>query len=291
MLGVPGDLAELTDREPQHAFAWAATAAATDQERRNPWRLLDRELPAAEGVPVVPAILDMATAMYSLHLWNGVGETFDLTDERGDPLRLQVVGLLQNSIFQGDVLLAERNLLRHFPDVSGQRFFLIDAPADTLAAASGALEATLGDYGLDAQPSADRLAGFLAVQNTYLQTFQSLGALGLLLGTLGLATVQLRSVFERRGELALLQATGFRRSRLAAMVLLENALLLVFGLGAGVLAALVAVAPHLLAGGAAVPWLWLLGTLGLVLAAGLAAGGLAVRATLRAPLVPALRGE
>jgi ABC-type lipoprotein release transport system permease subunit len=291
MLGVPGDLAELTDREPQHAFAWAATAAATDQERRNPWRLLDRELPAAEGVPVVPAILDMATAMYSLHLWNGVGETFDLTDERGDPLRLQVVGLLQNRIFQGDVLLAERNLLRHFPDVSGQRFFLIDAPADTLAAASGALEATLGDYGLDAQPSADRLAGFLAVQNTYLQTFQSLGALGLLLGTLGLATVQLRSVFERRGELALLQATGFRRSRLAAMVLLENALLLVFGLGAGVLAALVAVAPHLLAGGAAVPWLWLLGTLGLVLAAGLAAGGLAVRATLRAPLVPALRGE
>jgi ABC-type antimicrobial peptide transport system permease subunit len=204
---------------------------------------------------------------------------------------LQVVGLLQNSVFQGDVLLGERTLLRHFPEVSGQRFFLIDAPEDKLAAASAALETTLGDYGLDVQPAVDRLAGFLAVQNTYLQTFQSLGALGLLLGTLGLATVQLRSVFERRGELALLQATGFRRSRLAAMVLLENALLLAFGLATGALAALVAVAPHVLVGGAAVPWLWLAGTLGLVLVVGLAAGSLAVRATLRAPLVPALRGE
>ncbi len=291
MLGVPTELAELTDRSPAHAFAWMATAATSDEERRNPWRLLERELPAAEGVPVVPAILDMATAMYSLHLWNGVGETFDVTDARGDKLRLQVVGLLQNSIFQGDVLLGERQLLKHFPEVSGQRFFLIDAPADRQAAVSAALENTLGDYGLDVQASADRLAGFLAVQNTYLQTFQSLGALGLLLGTLGLATVQLRSVFERRGELALLQATGFRRSRLAAMVLLENALLLALGLGAGVLAALVAVAPHLLAGGAAIPWLWLATTLLLVLAAGLTAGALAVRSTLQAALVPALRGE
>ena len=59
----------------------------------------------------------------------------------------------------------------------------------------------------------------LAVQNTYLETFQSLGALGLLLGTLGLATVQFRSVLERRQELALMRAAGFRRGRLAKMVM------------------------------------------------------------------------
>ena len=56
----------------------------------------------------------------------------------------------------------------------------------------------------------EQLAQFLAVQNTYLSTFQSLGALGLLLGTIGLAVVQLRSVLERRGELALMRAGGFR---------------------------------------------------------------------------------
>ena len=78
---------------------------------------------------------------------------------------------------------------------------------------------------------AEQLAQFLAVQNTYLSTFQSLGALGLLLGTIGLAVVQLRSVLERRGELALMRATGFRRGRLVRMVMWENCLLAVGWIG------------------------------------------------------------
>jgi acetyl-CoA carboxylase carboxyltransferase component len=41
----------------------------------------------------------------------------------------------------------------------------------------------------------------LAVQNSYISAFQSLGALGLVLGTFGIAAVQLRSIFERRKEL------------------------------------------------------------------------------------------
>ena len=113
----------------------------------------------------------------------------------------------------------------------------------------------------------------------------------MLLGTFGLATVQLRNILERRGELALMRAAGFRRRRLASMVLAENALLLVAGLGVGVAAALAAVLPHMLLGGAHVPLGTLAGLLAVVLAIGLIAGRLAARATLRAPLLQALRGD
>ena len=148
----------------------------------------------------------------------------------------------------------------------------------------------LGDFGFDAESTAAKLASFMAVQNTYLSTFQSLGGLGLLLGTIGLAVVQLRSVLERRAELALMRAAGFRRRRLAAMVLWENAALLIGGLGIGLVAALVSIIPQLAAGGATIPWPWLAATLGLVLIIGLVAGLAAVRVTFRAPLIPALRG-
>ncbi len=131
----------------------------------------------------------------------------------------------------------------------------------------------------------------MAVQNTYLSTFQALGGLGLVLGTLGLAAVQLRSVLERRGELALMQAVGFRRRRLGAMVLWEHGLLLIAGLAVGTLSALVAVWPHLAGGAGSVPWSATAATLALVLAVGLAAGLLAVRAVLVAQLLPALRAE
>ena len=44
--------------------------------------------------------------------------------------------------------------------------------------------------------------------------FQLLGGLGLLLGSVGLGVVVLRNVLERRGELAILRAVGFRRRSL-----------------------------------------------------------------------------
>jgi ABC-type antimicrobial peptide transport system permease subunit len=295
-------------------FAWAATAAKSSEEQKNPWLLLNRKRgenmlaeksSADSSNQPIPVVLDQNTALYSLHLYDGVGQTFEIDNPRGGKTTLQVVGLLDNSIFQGDLLIDEKDFKRLFPDSSGYRFFLVSVPfaaggsgGDKAAATeptptriSDSLESTLGDYGLNVQTTASRLAMFFAVQNTYLATFRSLGALGLLLGTFGLAAVQLRSVVERRGELALLQATGFRRRRLAQMVLLENASLLVAGLGVGIVAALVTLLPHLLAGGAAIPWLSLVVMLATVLAVGVLAGIVAVRAVLRAPLLAALRGN
>jgi ABC-type antimicrobial peptide transport system permease subunit len=140
-------------------------------------------------------------------------------------------------------------------------------------------------------PTAKRLDAYLAVENTYLSTFQALGGLGLLLGSLGLAVVLLRGVWERRAELALLRALGYRRGALGRLVLAENGFLLLVGLAAGAVSALLAVAPHLIGGAGGVPWANLAALLGLVLLVGLMAGALAVAATLRAPLIPALRRE
>ncbi len=75
------------------------------------------------------------------------------------------------------------------------------------------------------------------------------------------------------------------------MVLLEHAVLLVAGLGIGVLAALLAVLPQMLVRATSLPWASLAGTLAAVLLLGLAAGALAVRAALCAPLLAALREE
>jgi len=286
VLGVPRQMIE------RGGFVFAASATASPEQRENPWLLLEENLGTdTDGVPLVPVILENNTATYALHPARGLGDTYEITDDRGRTVRLKIVGLLGASIFQGDLLIGESAFLRCFPDVSGTRFFLTTARPDQTQAVGRAWERTVGDYGLVAEESGQRLARFLVVQNTYLSTFQNLGGLGLLLGTFGLAAVQLRNVLERRGELALLRAAGFRRRTLAEMVMLENGLLLCGGMGCGVLAALVAVLPHLVFGRASIPWTSLAGTLALVLAVGMAAGLAAVRATLMAPLLAALREE
>jgi hypothetical protein len=75
------------------------------------------------------------------------------------------------------------------------------------------------------------------------------------------------------------------------MVLIENGLLLCGGLFTGVIAALLAVLPHMFLGGASLPWRELSVMLGAILVIGTLVGLVAVRATLRAPILQALRGE
>jgi len=290
VLGAPPSLAEASD------FAWASHAELppeAGQANPSPWNLLDSDL----GVdnfqqPVVPMILDRNTALYSLKLIK-VGDRLVMRDGRNQKLTLQVVAMLANSVLQGDVIISEAHFRRRFPEEAGERFFLVrgGAEAPTASELAALLETQLEDYGFDAIDARQRLGELLAVQNTYLSTFQSLGALGLLLGVVGLAVVQLRSVLERRGELALMQATGFRRRRLASMVLAENLVLLVGGLGIGCAAALVAVLPQAAVEEAGPPWATLAVLLGIVALAGAVAAWLASRAVLRAPLLAALRGD
>lgn len=279
LLGVPGAFVR------RGGFRFRESVARTPEEKANPWVLLDGD--SREGVP---AFADATTAQWVLGD-KKLGDTIEVPDGNGKPTKLRLVGLLDDSIFQSELLVSEGNFLRLYPAEEGYRVFLVDAPANETAAVRSLLETTLADRGFQATPTAQRLAAYLAVENTYLATFQALGGLGLLLGACGLAVVLARAATERRGELALLRALGYRRSALRHLLLAENGFLLLFGVGAGLLAALVAVAPQIASGVGTVPWPRLSLLIGAVLAVGLGAGAAAVAATLRAPLIPALRKE
>jgi hypothetical protein len=281
----PRILAPTGDFLERGGFGFGATLAASAEERANPWLLLERELP--DGA--IPVIGDQNSMAYVLHL--GLGEDFEFPRVGKSPLRLRLVGMLRDSIFQSELLMSEKNFLRQFPEVSGFRYFLVETAPEDLDKAQVLLEEKLADYGVDAATTASRLASFHRVENTYLSTFQSLGGLGLLLGTLGLAAIVLRNVLERRRELALLRAVGYRPRAFALMILSENALLLVMGLLTGALSAAVAIAPAIGSRGGSFGSPVVLGFLAAVILAGLFASFAAVFSAWRSPLLASLRAE
>jgi ABC-type antimicrobial peptide transport system permease subunit len=136
-----------------------------------------------------------------------------------------------------------------------------------------------------------RLAAYHQVENTYLSTFQALGALGLLLGTLGLAAVLARNVLERRRELGLLGAIGFTPRHLLTMVTAESLLLVGCGLAIGTVAALVAVMPALRERASTIPVGGLALLLGAVIATALIASLLATRVATSLRIVEAVKNE
>jgi putative ABC transport system permease protein len=266
-------------------FTFQSSLAGTAEEQNNPWLLLNREL----GNDVVPVIGDANSLTYVLHL--KVGDEL-VIDHANGPLRLRVVAALSDSIFQSELLMSEKNFLRLFPAEEGYRMFLLDTPDRQQASAvSTLLEERLSDFGFDVVATDERLANFHRVENTYLSTFQMLGGLGLALGTLGMAAVLLRNVFERRRELALLRAVGYNSSHFAAMVITENVLMLCCGLAVGFVCALLAIAPVLFERGGRLPNISLGLLLLAVLLSGAVASLVATLAALRSPLLPALRAE
>jgi len=281
ILGVPKSLIE------RRRFRFSAAEPITQEEKVNHWHILERE----EKDGAIPVFADANTAQWILH--KGLGDVLEIQDDQGKPVKLRIAGLLDSSIFQSELLMGDSNFKKLFPRQEGFSFFLVEIPRP-FQLYMREVESELADVKsppLFVSSTARRLETYLAVENTYLATFQALGGLGLLLGALGLAVVLLRSVWERRGELALLRALGFRRKTLGWLVLAENAFLLVLGLAVGVLSAILAVAPHILMSAGSIQWLPLVGLLALVLLVGLGTAVATLAATLRASLLPALRRE
>ncbi len=261
-------------RDARFSFQSAAAGAP------NQWMLLESAQPGG----AIPAIADANSMEYVLHA--KLGEEIVLGG-----VRFRIVAALKDSLFQGELLISNENFLRLFPENQGYRFFLLKAPMPSSNDVTAALESSLSDYGFDMQPAESRLRGFHRVENSYLSIFRALGALGLILGTVGLGAILLRNVLERRRELALLRAVGYRPVHLAVMVLAESVLLLVAGLATGTICALVAIAPAVLQRGGHLPLVSLSALLGAVLLTGISASLIATWVALRSPLLAALRSE
>ncbi|MFM1902161.1 MAG: hypothetical protein RLZZ440_61 [Planctomycetota bacterium] len=240
----------------------------------SPWQLLRQ--PQSDAA--IPVILDQATAQWALKL-GGVGSRFPLPGDDGRTVECVIVGLLEPGILQGRVIVAERSFEQLFPDRSGYGMALVDSwrlSPEQQAALPRAVAAAWADAGVTIEAAAKRLASLQAVQNTFLAGFQVLGTLGLLLGTAGVAAVQLQGVCERIGPLAVLRAVGFTLRRVRWMLVLETLVTVLVGLSAGIAAATLAVAPALTSGEARLPLAWIgitsAATMGTAaLAAGLAA--------------------
>ena len=297
-LGVPDHFIDDFDSAQSLQFAWGGSLAKTESEQQNPWQLLKSEVVHQGTVEdPIPVVLDKNTANYSLKIYL-LGTVKRVDYDSGESIHYRVVGFLANTILQGSLVMSERDFENAFPTSAGYQYFLIrdsvkqpssSDEAVTLPNAIAKLEDQYGDQGFDARSAPKLLANFMAVQNTYLSTFQTLGALGLLLGTFGLAAVQIRGVIERRKELGLMRAVGFSGGRLARMILLENAWLLLMGLGVGIGAALFTTVPHWMVGTASIPWADLAVMFAAIVLVGLIASWIGSRVIARLPLLDSLR--
>ena len=72
---------------------------------------------------MIPGIIDQNTATYALQ--KGLGDLVPYETVSGQSFAVKIVGLLDTSILQGNVVISEKNFIRFFPDAGGYRLSLI----------------------------------------------------------------------------------------------------------------------------------------------------------------------
>lgn len=229
------DPAKLTGR-----FSFVSGTSYLNPE--NPWESLNGYIPG-----VIPAIADQTVIQWGMGL--NVGDTLNYINARGENVKLLLVGGLANSVFQGNVIISEKHFLEHFSAAEGSGFALVEAPYEMKGELKEILDFRMREQGWVLVPSTEKLAEFNSVQNVYLNIFSLLGAIGLLIGTVGLAAIIAKSMIERKREIALMTALGFKFGNIFKMVFQEFSILFAGGLFIGTAAAFIATLPTLLDGG------------------------------------------
>jgi hypothetical protein len=238
-------------------------------EDPSPWLQLSKN----RGHGVIPAIADQTVIQWGLI--KSIGDTLTYLNERGDTIRLLLVGGLNPSVFQGNILISDSCFLANFPSSGGSKMMLVEVPLSQEKEMGQLLKSRWVDYGIEIMSAPKRLAAFYSVTNTYLNIFMILGGLGVILGTVGMGIVLMRNMLDRKHELAVMKALGFTRKQLFQLIVMENMWLLLMGMVIGIISAMIGILPSLFSPAFQVPGCFLIvlvcgvffsGTLWIVLA-------------------------
>ena len=263
--------------------AFTFTSGTSELDRDHPWNSLNNELPDH----LIPAFADQTVIQWGLG--KHIGDTLVYRDESGIPLKIKLIGGLENSIFQGNIIITEDFFVKAFPSVSGGNMFLIKFQQTQLNLTD--LQEDWRPYGPDIKGTALRLASFNRIENTYLNIFLMLGALGLLIGTIGLGVLIFRITLEQIPEFALLQSIGFPKSTIYRIIFTEKLLLIVASILIGIIPGTLSALPFLISSPHSGLWIWLPSVSLVVLIFGLISVSMAIKMALRNQLAAALQGS
>jgi putative ABC transport system permease protein len=169
-----------------------------------------------------------------------VGDTITYLNRKGEPVILQFIGGLNNSIFQGNLLM-DKTFFSEIWGEDGSELMLVQTPDSTRHYVKQILSQALSNYGLRLQFCNERLREFNSVTDSYLTIFLMLGGLGLLIGLFGMLLIIRRGLLDRACEISTLAAIGFDAATIKQQLLRQSMAAPLYAIAAGTVAALLSV--------------------------------------------------
>jgi len=143
-----------------------------------------------------------------------------------------VSGLLNGVFFNG--IVGTSKLLNSFGVGTGELGFVKVSSGVDPTAVSNILKKDFARIGMQTIAIAAIISTFIQIGNSFLGIFEAFLALGLVVGIAGLGIISIRSVVERRKEIGVLRAIGYRKNMILSAFLLENSYVALLGILIGI---------------------------------------------------------
>jgi len=155
--------------------------------------------------------------------------TVNLVNKEGEPTEKRVIGLMNQSAVNG-LFMSKETVSSDFDIASNTLFFFSvkeGVDSDQLARE---LERELVQFGFQPIVIETILREMLAAQFMFFDLFSGYMGLGLVVGIAGLGIISLRAVHERRLEIGMMRAIGFKRRMIRYVFLIENSFITIAGI-------------------------------------------------------------
>ena len=153
----------------------------------------------------------------------------------GAVVQLKVIGVLDRLLENSGSMIVSKSILDDaipFPvPITNYRFKVADGVDAKEAARS--IEASFLEHGMDTEVLEEELEKEAAGAKTFFRLFIGFMGLGLLVGVAGLGVVSTRAVVERRQQIGVLRAIGYRRRMIQLSFLLEASFISLLGIAIG----------------------------------------------------------
>jgi putative ABC transport system permease protein len=207
----------------------------------------DAQLCVSTAQNVYPALVDETVLQWSLG--KKLGDTLIYLGEKGDTIFIQLAGTLENSIFQGNILIDKKLFSEIWGEISGSEIMLIGFSDDVGVVETDnypslqdetktLISQALNNYGVRVMTTNERMKLFYSVTDTYLTIFLTLGGLGLLLGIFSFIIVVRKNLLARTREITLYRSLGFNEKKLFKLLYKENIIIPLCAISVGFLGSL-----------------------------------------------------
>jgi len=200
---------------------------------RDAWEALDEDSSycIVDGSKMAYSDDPMASDMMGVH----VGGTITITDIGGQNRTrvLTVIGIMDQSFFIQGIVVMKNVVKNEYGGVDSIMLVELGDGEDAEAVAK-AFEVSYLELGLQTTDLVGLISGLMSFMTNFFYLFQGFLGIGLLIGIAGIGIISYRNVIERRQQIGMLRAIGFKKSMIAKSFLIETSFVIILGIVIGV---------------------------------------------------------